>query len=777
VKVRWAANACAPLAGRARLVARLDVACEVLAGTFRAKKVKRAVAARRPACGDGVIDLAGGETCDLPPVPERVTPQLDPARAATATVGAGGGTVETTAADGTVYRLDVPAGALVVDEAITLTPVVAIPDLPLRRGLVAAVEFGPDGLQLNQPATLTITLPGAPDVEGLVGFGYAGAGERPHLDFLRVVGATLTLKLTHFSALGAALAAPEDFAALVFYQLSAAVEYQVSQLLLLHQQGAPAAAYAAALREWYDFFVASEVALSIDDDPALRLALREFHEWAWRMHDIELLFGIEFDAADQASLDSRRAAGKSAVAAGLRAGVERANIRCLSLENVAGAEDALRWQAMATALGVGTTAEQLDLVTVVDGLCVEVVFIDTAYPYPATQPLVVGQPATLHLQVGWQFTNGGPVVFEQSASPAAELVLAIAPSHTVEGPVTYGATETGVFEHLYTPAGTGEVTLQVEACISLTGQPQLLVDHVCQQALIVRGLVVEPATATLVPGGTQQFTAELFGEPAEAVVWSADGGVIDATGLYTAPDEPGTYTITAVVPGLGLIATATVTVDDVKIFAQFTSLAEDGMDTPFFVVASVPGSVVTVRRVWGGTVTPPTESSPGIFFGSGQISTEWPFLVVDFDVSLPGSPVPIVVRADTGRFARVVYVGHLEASECPAGSTESLPVTFELGGGTGFSEPGVDGPAFGGFFVTDDGTSLGEASVFMEYAGSQLMGSWTGIASGVQSGVTGTMVDGHIELSAYAGVPSPPECPSGTSHFTYAGNFAVLPDP
>jgi hypothetical protein len=151
--------------------------------------------------------------------------------------------------------------------------------------------------------------------------------------------------------------------------------------------------------------------------------------------------------------------------------------------------------------------------------------------------------------------------------------------------------------------------------------------------------------------------------------------------------------------------------------------------------------------------------------------------VVDFDVSLPGSPVPIVVRADTGRFARVVYVGHLEASECPAGSTESLPVTFELGGGTGFSEPGVDGPAFGGFFVTDDGTSLGEASVFMEYAGSQLMGSWTGIASGVQSGVTGTMVDGHIELSAYAGVPSPPECPSGTSHFTYTGNFAVLPDP
>jgi len=62
-------------------------------------------------------------------------------------------------------------------------------------------------------------------------------------------------------------------------------------------------------------------------------------------------------------------------------------------------------------------------------------------------------------------------------------------------------------------------------------------------------LTLSPAALSIVPGGTQQFTALLGGSPTAAVAWSllegAVAGTVSGAGLYTAGGTVGTYTLRA----------------------------------------------------------------------------------------------------------------------------------------------------------------------------------------------------------------------------------------
>jgi hypothetical protein len=58
-------------------------------------------------------------------------------------------------------------------------------------------------------------------------------------------------------------------------------------------------------------------------------------------------------------------------------------------------------------------------------------------------------------------------------------------------------------------------------------------------------VAVLPATVTLVPGAAAQFSATVTGAANTAVTWSANGGVTDATGFFTAPLQTGQYEVTA----------------------------------------------------------------------------------------------------------------------------------------------------------------------------------------------------------------------------------------
>jgi hypothetical protein len=56
---------------------------------------------------------------------------------------------------------------------------------------------------------------------------------------------------------------------------------------------------------------------------------------------------------------------------------------------------------------------------------------------------------------------------------------------------------------------------------------------------------VSPASANLQTGATQQFSATVTGSSNTAVTWTASGGTVNSSGLYTAPSSAGSFTVTA----------------------------------------------------------------------------------------------------------------------------------------------------------------------------------------------------------------------------------------
>lgn len=60
-------------------------------------------------------------------------------------------------------------------------------------------------------------------------------------------------------------------------------------------------------------------------------------------------------------------------------------------------------------------------------------------------------------------------------------------------------------------------------------------------------VVIMPSAATVQPGASQQFTAQVTGQVDQTVTWSvpAGEGTITSTGLYTAPSNTGSYNVVA----------------------------------------------------------------------------------------------------------------------------------------------------------------------------------------------------------------------------------------
>ena len=116
-------------------------------------------------------------------------------------IGADGGTL-TTSFRGVTSTLTIPAGALVEDVDITMTPIDGAENFPLSGGLTAGVQFGPEGLSLYRPATLRFDLPAGAAPGGLLGFKYAESGAEFHLTPADAGATSITLQITHFSGAG-----------------------------------------------------------------------------------------------------------------------------------------------------------------------------------------------------------------------------------------------------------------------------------------------------------------------------------------------------------------------------------------------------------------------------------------------------------------------------------------------------------------------------------------------------------------------------------------------
>ena len=155
----------------------------------------------------------------LTPDPINVTATLETENAATYNKGSYTQSVETEAADGTLYELMLRNDTLLMEDAegdlaidydseLTMTPVSSIEGLPFSQGYLAAVHLGPDGAKLVRRAILSMEIIGEYDPNELIGFAADGTGEDLHLypaTFYSFDGKTYAeFYITHFSLYGVA---------------------------------------------------------------------------------------------------------------------------------------------------------------------------------------------------------------------------------------------------------------------------------------------------------------------------------------------------------------------------------------------------------------------------------------------------------------------------------------------------------------------------------------------------------------------------------------------
>lgn len=160
------------------------------------------------------------EAPDNPPV--NVDVSLDSSHAVTQLVPVSGGTLSTTAADGTVFTLEIPNDALINETEITMTPI-EVSDMPEGYAAGPGVHLEPESLNLFNFATLTITPTEEIPIDQQIFFGYEGEGENLSLALPDPQSGETKILLLHFSGYfegsgnleGIAIALPERGGAVV----------------------------------------------------------------------------------------------------------------------------------------------------------------------------------------------------------------------------------------------------------------------------------------------------------------------------------------------------------------------------------------------------------------------------------------------------------------------------------------------------------------------------------------------------------------------------------
>jgi hypothetical protein len=214
----------------------------------------------------------------------------------------------------------------------------------------------------------------------------------------------------------------------------------------------------------------------------------------------------------------------------------------------------------------------------------------------------------LQPQSGVAITNNvpsAPTVSSVAVSPSAPSVAGGAtqqftatvtgtgsPAQTVTWSATAGSIDSsGLFT---APAATGStqtITVTATSTVDNTKSGTATVTVAATGTPTVSSVTVSPSTASVAGGATQQFSATVTGtnSPAQTVTWSANGGTVNSSGLFTAPAATGstqTITVTATSTADGTKSgTATVTVAAVASgtdlqFADFYLMTDTSVGGP-----------------------------------------------------------------------------------------------------------------------------------------------------------------------------------------------------
>jgi len=359
---------------------------------------------------------------------------VEPSRTATETITAAGGAVAATGSSGAGYTLSLPAGALTGDRAISVTPLASASGLPITR-LLGGVRFGPDGLQLEQAATLSVTVPPGLPLTGLVGFTARDDGTGFEIVPVTIVGRTVSLAVSHFSSggIGQSVCGPSVTSAVgiaacrtMAQNLSEAAtiiadleDFPVPVRVLL------AAELNAGMRGWINQFILPslrEAANPNNPDPTLHyflgVALREKTAIDAMIQMTEML--------DPASgLDEELAAINAALPGALEGRRLAANASCLAdranfLVHVARVREVVLWKETlgypVVAANRGLSCLQLFVDITYPGVVPDAgaEFVATAEPkFSDGQPLVNGVRPLVTLEVADRGADIGTPAFAQ----------------------------------------------------------------------------------------------------------------------------------------------------------------------------------------------------------------------------------------------------------------------------------------------------------------------------------------------------------------------------
>ncbi|GAC1486270.1 MAG: hypothetical protein NVS1B5_08600 [Gemmatimonadaceae bacterium] len=318
---------------------------------------------------------------------------------------------------------------------------------------------------------------------------------------------------------------------------------------------------------------------------------------------------------------------------------------------------------------------------------------------------------------------------------------------------------------------------------------------------VTASLTISPTTATLAPGGTQQFTVvaknsagDVLAIPNPTWAVTAGGGTITSSGLYTAGTTAGTFTVSvtcnavtataSVIVTPGPLATITVTPNPatlpISTTQQFTAVGKDAN-----------GNVVAITPVWSvvNPVAGTINSSSGLFT-SGTTAGTYPNTVVATSGTISGNATVIVTA---GPLATITVTPN--PATLPINTTQQftavgkdangnvVPITpvwsVTNGGGTINAGSGLftAGGATGTFNNTvraTSGTIFGTATVIVTSPPAPIVNLGTASTYGILAGstvtcITGGTVNADIGISPGTALTGFPPCTlSGTKHLADA---------
>jgi hypothetical protein len=168
--------------------------------------------------------------------------------------------------------------------------------------------------------------------------------------------------------------------------------------------------------------------------------------------------------------------------------------------------------------------------------------VSTPTPTPTNQPPVVSAGSNQTITLPSSANLSGKAT--DDGLPSGTLITTWSES-SGPGTITFGNINALSTTASFSTAGTYVLQLSAsDTALTSTSLVTIVVNPAVTNSVSV-AVAISPTSASIQTGGTQQFTAAVTGAINTAVTWSASGGTITTSGLFTAPATGGTYTVTA----------------------------------------------------------------------------------------------------------------------------------------------------------------------------------------------------------------------------------------